>query len=190
MSPRRYVGVDIGNSGLRVVELRPDSSSLGATTRIYWSFEGHEVKPQVGLKTRVEASEARFSPGSKHWIRVLQPWFDQPGEVQWLISSVRGDAQRVLADAIQKQQNHRARNITYRDLPLCVKTEEPGRVGIDRLLAAVAAAEAVQSGGDRRLLPREPVIVIQAGSAVTVDLLTWKVRWPAFRAVRLCQVFP
>ncbi len=53
------------------------------------------------------------------------------------------------------------------DIPLQVNVQNPQRLGIDRLLAAWAAT----SISDRR-----PLIVIQAGSAVTVDLVSGQPR--------------
>jgi len=47
------------------------------------------------------------------------------------------------------------------DLPLLVKLEQPGHVGIDRLLNAVAA--------NTRREPGQPAVIVDAGSAVTVD---------------------
>lgn len=50
-----------------------------------------------------------------------------------------------------------------RKVPIGVSVDEPSRVGIDRLLNAVA----VKTAG----LPGEPAIIVDAGSAVTVDFL-------------------
>jgi type III pantothenate kinase len=49
------------------------------------------------------------------------------------------------------------------ELPLVVKLPAPDKAGIDRLLDAVAAK--------KRLCPGEPAVLIDAGSAVTVDWL-------------------
>jgi type III pantothenate kinase len=50
------------------------------------------------------------------------------------------------------------------DLPLEVKVERPDRVGIDRLLDAVAA--------NRLRAPDRPAVVVDVGSAITVDLIS------------------
>ncbi len=56
------------------------------------------------------------------------------------------------------------RELSHHDLPLAVRVPEPDRVGIDRLLGAVAA---------NRLRDRErPAIVIDLGSAMTFDLIS------------------
>src|SRR5438105_3195179 len=48
-------------------------------------------------------------------------------------------------------------------IPIDAAVDEPGRVGIDRLLNAFAAKALVKLG--------QPAIIVSAGSAVTVDLL-------------------
>jgi type III pantothenate kinase len=48
-------------------------------------------------------------------------------------------------------------------VPIAVRVDEPGSVGIDRLLNALAASALAKRG--------RPAIVVDAGSAVTVDLL-------------------
>jgi type III pantothenate kinase len=54
--------------------------------------------------------------------------------------------------------------LTYRDVPLSIDVDSPERVGIDRLLAALAANHLRQS--DR------PAIVVDLGTAIKVDLVT------------------
>lgn len=51
----------------------------------------------------------------------------------------------------------------YRQLPLHVAVDEPGRVGIDRLLSCLAARHHVE--------PDQPAVVVNAGTAVTIDLV-------------------
>jgi type III pantothenate kinase len=51
----------------------------------------------------------------------------------------------------------------YRKLPIKVDVDVPERVGMDRLLAAVAVARKTHVG--------EPVAIVSAGTAVTIDLV-------------------
>src|SRR5207244_10337666 len=64
--------------------------------------------------------------------------------------------------------SHRPRDevhvLSHRDLPIAVHLEFPERVGLDRLAAAVSANVLRRSGA--------PAIVVDAGSAITVDLVT------------------
>ncbi len=96
------------------------------------------------------------------WARQLKAW-RLDGPLAWAVAGVhparrdrlvawlreRGDDVRVLAD--------------YRELPLRVAVDAPERVGIDRLLNAVAVAP--------RVPPGTAAVIIDAGSAVTVDLV-------------------
>jgi type III pantothenate kinase len=91
------------------------------------------------------------------------------GTATWLVSSVhRGAAERlqasVLALARKAGFDWSMRALTYRDVPIGIEVDLPERVGMDRLLAAVAAD---------RLRPRDrPAIVVDMGTATTVDLVT------------------
>ena len=72
----------------------------------------------------------------------------------------------VAAKLVQVFENHgwsAPRQLSWRDLPLEVRVEEPPRVGIDRLLNAVAV--------NRLRDPGRPAIVVDMGTAGTVDLV-------------------
>ena len=218
--PRRYLGVDIGNSGLRAVELNLTERRLGTSHRLYWSLDDSFGKPASAGNASPSAHSALhepYRPDDRKWLRELRHWITSATGTDWLISSVRRDACRILVDAIATNSNHRVLLVQHDQLPLRVLTEQPQQVGIDRLLAALAAADRVRSGvaesstcgssrwqhvvQKRRLqepaqMPAQtevaahleegsqenasgrpefaPLIVIQAGSAVTVDLVTWQ----------------
>jgi type III pantothenate kinase len=55
------------------------------------------------------------------------------------------------------------RPLTNKDVPIAIRVDEPSRVGIDRLLAAVAA--------NRLRAPDRAAIVVDLGTAITVDLV-------------------
>jgi len=59
---------------------------------------------------------------------------------------------------VQQQRVH------FSDLPLEVKTEQPDRVGIDRLAAATAASRLVS--------PKKGCVVIDCGTAASVDMVS------------------
>jgi type III pantothenate kinase len=84
------------------------------------------------------------------------------GRLRWAIASVQPAwSERLIAWL--RERGDEARRIQHADLRLTVNVEAPGRVGIDRLLNAVAAASRLEAG--------EPAAVVSAGSAVTVDYL-------------------
>lgn len=84
------------------------------------------------------------------------------GALTWVLASVRPERSERLRRWLE-QRGDRVRLLTVTDLPLSMDVEFPARTGIDRLLNAVAAVSRLDSG--------EAAVVVDAGSAVTVDLV-------------------
>jgi type III pantothenate kinase len=131
---------DIGNSALKLAVVRgasPSASSLD--NKLQW------------LHDRFDAAE-------------LEQW-TPTSPARWCIASVH----RGLAAALNHwittfRPNHTTCELTHSDLPLEVHVDAPEKVGIDRLLTAVAA--------NRRRLPTSAAITITAGTAVTVNAIS------------------
>lgn len=90
------------------------------------------------------------------------------GNAAWMVASVhRGATERFVAAvtklAAQSNATWPLRQINYRDVPLTIRVDQPERVGIDRLLAALAA--------DRLRQRDRAAIVVDLGTAITVDLV-------------------
>lgn len=177
---QQLFGVDIGNSGIRVTELLLPSREMGPMLRIDW---WPDDRPDAQLSP---TGSRRYRPDDPQWLRELDCFIAEhecptsPHSAaqppRWLISSVRRDALGLLCrhlDAVHLgavhldagRASHAPRQVevvTYSGLPLDIQVDFPQAVGIDRLLAALAALEFVS---DSR------AIVIQAGSAVTVDII-------------------
>ena len=81
----------------------------------------------------------------------------------WVVSGVHPGHRDTLAAWLRPHAAEVRVLDSYRQLPLNVRLDEPDKAGIDRLLNAVAA-------NTRRLAGRRAVVV-DVGSAVTVDLL-------------------
>jgi type III pantothenate kinase len=95
------------------------------------------------------------------WQGQLDAWkLIRPGS--WVISSVQPKRRDRLVEWICGRGDHVLLLEQARQLPLQVLLEYPDRVGIDRLLNAVAAQAERQNA---------PAIIADAGSAVTVDWL-------------------
>ncbi len=98
---------------------------------------------------------------------VWQSQFDRWGLDQassWAVSGVHLARRDALVSWLHERNAPVWVLTTYQQLPLEVRLQEPEKVGIDRLLNAVA----VTRHWERR---RVPAILIDAGSAVTVDWL-------------------
>src|SRR5579883_792433 len=96
------------------------------------------------------------------WQRQLKGW-GLEGHSSWVVTGVQ-PARRDHFIAWLRQQGQTVRFLDDPgELPLRVLVERPDHVGIDRLLDAVAA--------NSRRLPDRAAVIIDAGSAVTVDLL-------------------
>ena len=161
----RFLGVDIGNSGLRIAELNVPELKIQRTQRITWN---HGT-----VDTRAHSAEIRCAPDSPDWLAIVAKFASDTTRTSdqvpcvWLVSSVRRDALNLLEGHVRQRIHTHApqdqwRVITRRDIGLDLDVFEPDRVGVDRLLAASAAAS---------LFPQRPLIVMQVGSAMTVDLV-------------------
>lgn len=99
------------------------------------------------------------------WLAELDGWLDGlplPAEAACLVGSVHRTAADQLCERLVQRRLH-PRRLTAADLPLTVRMAEPERVGIDRLLGALAA--------NRLRSPGVPAIAVDMGTAITVDLI-------------------
>jgi type III pantothenate kinase len=143
MSASRLIAVDIGNS----------------STKLGWFDSAIE---EANNSLPVLAATRSFATGQSPPNDLLSAL---PSERSaWHVASVHREGSRLLAQWIE---NHRpgdeVRHLTHCDLPLTVRVEFPDRVGLDRLAAAVAANVIRHAA--------RPAIVVDAGSAITVDLV-------------------
>lgn len=96
-------------------------------------------------------------PGA--WARQLKTSLG-PEANSWTLAGTHPEARDRLADWLRMHGQHARVLDQFRQLPITVRVDHPEQVGIDRLLNALAAA------------PKGlPAIVVDAGSAVTVDLI-------------------
>jgi type III pantothenate kinase len=100
------------------------------------------------------------------WGVEIDRWLDATpfGESAWcLIGSVHPCAAESLVERLRRRRWERLQVLRNSDLPLVIRTSEPARVGIDRLLDAVAVNRVRQA--------KAPAIVVDMGTAITVDLV-------------------
>jgi type III pantothenate kinase len=96
------------------------------------------------------------------WAKQLEAWGREQPRI-WMVAGVHPPRRSELAEWLRGRGQTVYLLERAAPLPLQVRLEHPDRVGIDRLLNAVAA--------NTRRRPNHPGIVIDAGSAVTVDYL-------------------
>ncbi len=152
MLPTPLIAVDVGNSRIKLglfrcsvgTGLPEPENTLHLTGRLPEFDQLHSW-----LKGFAQCEEAQQS---------------SPVRLRWHIGSVNRPAASRLIDWLR---DHRPDNeimlLTSGDLPLAVKLPRPDMVGVDRLLDALAA--------NRLRTPGCPAVVVDVGSAITVDLL-------------------
>lgn len=120
-------------------------------SRVKWGY-------CLGGAVAVAASLPHSTP--RVWQRQLELW-NLPGPLLWAVSSVNPQRRDELVAWIKEHGDRVILIDRPEQLPLVVGVGYPERVGIDRLLDAVAAKD--------RIKRSVPIIIIDAGTAVTVD---------------------
>ncbi len=146
-SSLELVAVDVGNSRLKMGRFEVDRSVLA-----------RDGIPQPAHLFEVPAQEVSFEQIA-HWLAPRAVT-----EIDWYLASVNRPAATRLIDWLRTEGVERVTMLCAADLPLVVDLPHPDRVGIDRLLAAVSAERLRRHG--------QPAIVVDLGSAITVDLLS------------------
>jgi len=152
-TPTSLIAVDIGNSRMKLGRFQ----SAGAA-------DDALPEPTATFSLAIDHETGQFN------VERFLDWCDREASASatWLIASVHREATERLSSAIgawstENRTGHPIRKLTYRDVPLAIRVDQPERVGIDRLLAALAA--------DHLRDRNRAAIVIDLGTAITVDLL-------------------
>src|SRR5262249_8845567 len=90
----------------------------------------------------------------------VEQW-DLKDQLRWAVAGVHPDRVEHFTNWVKRRGDQVILIHDRKLLPIRIEVSEPDRVGIDRLLNAVAATA--------RLMPAESIVIIDAGSAVTVD---------------------
>ncbi|MCC6124978.1 MAG: type III pantothenate kinase [Pirellulales bacterium] len=142
------LAVDIGNARIKVGLFRRLSDE-GLP-------EPERVLPLDGERPPLENIGA--------WLAEISPSVSCES-MPWFIASVNRPAATRLIDWIgTNRPEDRVTLLSAADLPLEVRLECPDMVGIDRLVDAVAV--------NRLRRPNAPAVIVDVGSAITVDLLS------------------
>lgn len=121
-------------------------------TRLKWGWcEDRRVVRAVALPDEPDA-----------WRQQLADWRIE-GPIRWWVAGVHPGRRDRLAEWLRQHGHHVTMVSHFSQIPLHLSVERPEQVGIDRVLDVLAARSSVTPG--------EPAIVVDAGSAVTVNLL-------------------
>jgi type III pantothenate kinase len=144
MSPPSLMAVDIGNS----------YAKLGL-------FPSAAIGDQRSLALPTETIDFATVDGPGDELLEKLPH----ETMRWRVCSVNRAGQQRLQQWVRKHRPaDELRLLTHHDLPIEVLVDEPTKVGLDRLAAGVAA---------NMLRPQDtPAIVVGAGTAVTVNLIS------------------
>lgn len=147
------VAVDVGNSRIK----------LGRFDRATYSRAFPEPSTTLELPLANQAGDIDAQQ--------LAAWCGEniSGDADWLVSSVHRGAAERLATVVtvlgqQLGRVWKLRQIAFQDVPLVIEVDAPERVGMDRLVGAVAA--------DRLRAKDRAAIVVDIGTATKVGLLT------------------
>lgn len=141
------------------VILSPQSSALNSpvvavdigNTRMKWGRCGHDG---------VDAVAALPADEPEVWDELLAGW-GFTNHVHWAVASVHPGRRAAFLSWARERGDDADVLVHHSQLPLEVRVEHPERVGIDRLLNAVAANALREPG--------RAAVIIDAGTAVTVD---------------------
>lgn len=139
------IAVDIGNSRVKFGAFAPSSAEPLPAPTATLELASHD----------------------EHFAKRLAAWLadEELPAARWSVASVNRQVRQQLVDwlAVERPTDEVV-PLTFRELPLEILLAEPERVGLDRLLGAVAA-NALRGA-------EQPAVVVDLGSAITVDLVS------------------
>lgn len=141
MSQKDFIGIDIGNSRLKVARVCDGGIERHVSVKTH---------PISGLFDRL------------HRELSVEKWTGQCRSA--IICSVCSEADLPVCKSLEKLNLFEKKLfLKHSDIPLCINSQikKPQQIGIDRILNAYAALK----------LYGKPCIVISAGTAITVDLI-------------------
>ncbi|WP_197527547.1 type III pantothenate kinase [Posidoniimonas polymericola] len=101
--------------------------------------------------------------GEPSGYNALREWLRPHAGIPALLASVHRSAGQATIEALRGCGVDNCRPLVGKQLPIATRVDQPERVGIDRLLAGVAA--------NRLRRPESPAIVVDLGTALTIDLI-------------------
>jgi type III pantothenate kinase len=161
--PNALLAVDIGNSRTKVGRFDlGDFTAAGDPPKTLPMPVRTVLIPASSRQTDSLPGEMKPDFGGEPLATLVD---DLSGPARWFTSSVhRPSLDRLSRWIADRRRGDGVVTLDAGDFPLVLDVENPERVGIDRLAAATAA--------DRLREPGEPAVIVDLGTAVTVDLLS------------------
>ncbi len=162
------VAVDIGNARIKVGRFEASfgwQRDVDRAASPAGGGESGETPRRPGRSLPSPIDTLSFA-GVRPAFDELSGWLDKAGlpTFSWWIGSVNRPATTILLDWLRDvRPNDPVMLLASTDLPLAIRVPEPDKVGVDRLLDAVAA--------DVLREPGRPAVVVDMGTAITVDLV-------------------
>lgn len=173
-SPSIVMLADLGNTSVKIAATKREPRKAGLANLLFDPVRAH-WKALESDRISTQAIEGALELAK-------QALGNEPNgdiESRWSVASVRGTAQEAFATQLD-QLGFGVNWCDHTQVPMPIAVDFPDRLGIDRLLAAwgakIALSESafeVEARKPRGAEPSErPIIVIQAGTAVTVDVVS------------------
>jgi type III pantothenate kinase len=148
IEPAVIAAADVGNSRIKIGLYAPDALANLPANMLPEPLRTFDLLPDT--------------EGLANLAGWLAPY--QPHDLAWWLGSVERTFATQLVEWLRAGNVHRMVMLSSSDLPLVVSLPQPDRVGIDRLLDALAA--------NRVRPPGRPAILVDLGTAITVDLVS------------------
>lgn len=158
-SPADLLAVEVGSSRIKLGWI----AAAGACDQPPTESGLPIAPPKLPVWTEVTAIAHRNREDSawqsevEQWLGALQ--IDPPTCVVAAVDPAVGDR---LIEGVLERATHNLRRLTSADIAMETRLERPDLVGVDRLINAAAARRVVGAA--------TPVLVIDAGTAITIDL--------------------
>jgi type III pantothenate kinase len=163
-APKVLIAIDIGNSGIKFGKFAREAVAKNLADNNSSADQCPLPEPTATFELPITHDTGVFESTK------LAKWCEAnlSADTHWSIGSVHRGAGALLANTInawarQLDVEWPIRTLVFQDLPLRLQVDEPAKVGIDRLLASLAA--------NRLRAPDNAAIVIDLGTAITVDLV-------------------
>ena len=155
------LAIDVGNSQVKFGWYPPEA----ACTRKPQQSDLPVAAPRL-VQPEETLACAHFDVPCEEFMSRVGDWLDQlPTEgLRCCLASVHAEAQQWVLDLLDRYAAGSLHVLSVADLPIEVRVDEPEKVGIDRLLSAMAANR-LRKGG-------RSAVVVSLGTACTVNLIS------------------